>query len=397
MSSVRTRAIFTLIIGMLSMLPPLAIDMYLPSFLVIAQDLAVSQEKVQTTLALFTAGFAVGPLFWGPIADSFGRKPIILIGMIGSALAAYQLTQVNTIESFYLWRLVQGFLAAAPGVAVGALMRDLFERNQFAKVLSTIMIITMVAPLLAPIVGGYMVKWFHWHSIFYFLTVMGMLCASLVMWRIPETLSNQNRAPLNLGKTLKNFGQLLSHKATLGYMLVGGATFAGMFCFLTSGSLIYIGLYDVSPEHFGYFFMLNMGVMITMTLINGRLVTKLGSEKMLRIGLGLQMLATVGLVLCAIFKPGLMPMAFFVAFFIGMNSTIVSNSSAAILDRYPQMAGTANALAGTMRFGFGSISGAILAHIPLTSERPMLLAMAFCGVMGSLAYYFLACRHQASN
>ena len=125
------------------MLPPLAIDMYLPSFLDIARDLAVSQEKVQTTLAVFTFGFAVGQLFWGPVADSFGRKPIILIGLAGAALAAYFLTQVENINTFYFLRLTQGLFGAAPAVVLGALVRDLFERNRFAQMMSVIMIITL--------------------------------------------------------------------------------------------------------------------------------------------------------------------------------------------------------------------------------------------------------------
>lgn len=187
---------------------------------------------------------------------------------------------------------------------------------------------------------------------------------------------------------------MISHKATLGYVLVGGMSFAGMFCFLTSGSLVYIGLYGVSSEYFGYFFMLNIAVMMVMTFINGRLVTKIGSEKMLRIGMSLQLLAGIWLIISATLQLGLWSMAIGVAFFVGMVSTIGSNASAAILDRYPQMAGTANAVAGTARFGIGSLVGAGLSHIPLTSERPMLYTMAACTVVGFIAYYFLSCRNQ---
>lgn len=169
----REHLCFVIIMGMLAMLPPLAIDMYLPSFIDIAQDLKVSQESVQATLAVFTIGFAGGQLFWGPVADSFGRKPIILLGLVGSAIAALFLTHVENIQNFYLWRLIQGLCGAAPAVVLGALVRDLFERNRFAQMMSVIMIISMIAPLLAPILGGYLAKWFHWHSIFYALMLMG--------------------------------------------------------------------------------------------------------------------------------------------------------------------------------------------------------------------------------
>lgn len=389
MENKRPSPSFFIILGMMAMLPPLAIDMYLPSFLDIAKDLAVSQEKVQTTLAVFTFGFASGQLFWGPMADSFGRKVIILIGLIGSAIAAYCLTQVENINTFYLIRLIQGLCAAAPAVVLGALVRDLFEKNLFARLMSIIMIISMLAPLLAPIIGGYVAKYFHWHSIFYVLMAMGLICVALISWKIPETLPKEKRLPLSFGKSLKNFSELLSHKPTLGYVLIGGLTFAGIFCFLTSGSIVYIGIYGISQEYFGYFFGLNMVVMVIMTVINSKMVVKIGSERMLQIALGLQVLAGIWLALTVIFELGFWAMALGVPFYIGMLSTIGSNASAAILDRYPQMAGTANGVAGTARFGVASLVGAGLSHIAITSEAPMLYAMALCTIIAGLIYYFL--------
>lgn len=389
--------LFVIILGLLSMLPPLAIDMYLPSFLDIARDLNVSQEKVQTTLAIFTFGFAVGQLFWGPIADSFGRKPIILLGISGGAVASFFLTQTMEIGNFYLLRLIQGLFGAAPAVVLGALLRDLFDRNQFARVMSTISIITMLAPLLAPITGGYIAKWFHWHAIFYSLMMMGIICTTLVALYLPETLTQENKAPLNLIKVLKNFVTLIMHKPTLGYVMVGGMAFSGMFCFLTSGSLVYIGIYGVSPEHFGYFFIMNITIMIAMTVFNRQYVIKWGSERMLQIGISIQLLAGIWLIITASLELGLWPMAIGVSVFVGMISLIISNSSAAILDHYPQMAGTANAVAGTARFGIASIIGIGLSHIPITSERPMLYAMASCIMVGTLCYYFLTYRQHQAN
>lgn len=387
MSEKKPHPCFFIILGMMAMLPPLAIDMYLPSFLDIARDLAVSQEKVQTTLAVFTFGFAVGQLFWGPVADSLGRKPIILIGLAGAALAAYFLTQVEDINTFYFLRLTQGLFGAAPAVVLGALVRDLFERNRFAQMMSVIMIITLLAPLVAPVLGGYIAKYLYWHSIFYTLVAMGIACVVLVAWKIPETLVPEKRQPINFKQVLINYAKLLSHKPTLGYVMVGGLTFAGMFCFLTSGSLVYIGIYGVSQEHFGYFFMLNMVVMISMTAINGKLVTKLGSETMLRIGLITMLTAGIWLAIVATFELNFWLMVVAVPFYVGMLSTVGSNATAAVLDKFPQMAGTANAVAGTMRFGIGSLVGALLSQIAVTSSKPMLYAMALCVVLASVIYY----------
>lgn len=385
----KTSLSFFLILGMMGMLPPLAIDMYLPAFLDIARDLSISQEKVQITLAVYAFGFGFGQLFWGTIADSFGRKVIILTGLIGSAIAAYCLTQVENINTFYLLRLIQGLCAAAPAVVLGALVRDLFEKNLFARLISMIMIISMLAPLLAPIIGGYMAKYFHWHSIFYVLMAMGLLCVVLISWKIPETLPKEKRLPLSFGKSLKNFSELLLHKSTLGYVLIGGLTFAGMFCFLTSGSIVYIGIYGISQEYVGYFFGLNMVVMVIMTAINSKMVVKVGSEKMLQIALVLQVLGGIWLALTAMFELGFWAMALGVPCYIGMISTIASNASAAILDCYPQMAGTASGVAGTARFGIASLVVAGLSHITIISAAPMLYTMALCTITAGVVYYFL--------
>lgn len=392
MSEVKFKSYFIFILGILAMLPPLAIDMYLPSFLDISRELNVPQESVQTTLALFTFGFAFGQLFWGPLADSFGRKPIIVLGLLGSALMSLLITQTNDIATFDIFRLIQGLCASAPAVVLGALVKDLFDRNRFVKIMSMIMMVSMLAPMLAPMLGGYLAKWFHWHSIFIALLIMGIISAVLVLWQIPETLKEENKAELSFKGVIKNFSAVISHKETLGYVLVGGISFAGMFSFISSGSLVYIGFFNVAPENFGYFFILNMIAMMVMTFINGRFVSKFGSERMLKFGLLIQLIAGVWLVICGVFHLGLWPMAIGISLFIGMNSTVGSNANAAILDLYPKMAGTANAVAGVARFGLASLITMILSNIPLTSERPMLYAMACCIVLCWLCYYLLCAR-----
>ncbi|TCP94788.1 DHA1 family bicyclomycin/chloramphenicol resistance-like MFS transporter [Cricetibacter osteomyelitidis] len=381
--------VFILVLGILAMLPPLAIDMYLPSFLDISKDLSVPAEKVQNTLALFTMGFAIGQLVWGPIADSFGRKPAILIGTLVSAGGALLLTQVNDIHHFVSIRFLQGFFAAAPAVILGALLRDLFSKNYFSKMMSMIMLISMIAPLIAPVMGGYIAKFFHWHSIFYVLAFMGLLSCGLVAWQIPETLPKEKRIPFGLRNVVRNFVSLIKVKAVVGYVLLSGFSFSGLFAFLTSGSIVYIDLYGVAAENFGYFFLMNMSVMILFTSINGKMVMQVGAEKMLRFGLTIQFLAGCWLLLVALLDLGFWPMALGVAAYVGMMSTIGSNAMAAILDRFPQYAGTANSLAGTMRFGMGSIAGVLVSFIPVTSAVPMLVSMFICITLGLLSYWFL--------
>jgi DHA1 family bicyclomycin/chloramphenicol resistance-like MFS transporter len=389
---IKKSPVFILILGILAMLPPLAIDMYLPSFLDIARDLDVNAEKVQNTLALFTLGFAAGQLFWGPVADSFGRKPVILIGTLIFAATALFLTEVDNIHDFLWLRFIQGFFGAASAVVLGALLRDLFSKNYFSKMMSMIMLVSMIAPLLAPFIGGYLAKFFHWHSIFYVLAFFGILSCLLVLWKIPESHAHEKRVPFSLRVVLRNFASLLRVKAVVGYVLCGGFSFAGMFSFLTSGSIVYIDIYGIAPENFGYFFVMNMTVLIAFTMLNGKMVIKVGAEKMLRFGLTLQFAAGVWLLLVALFDLGFWAMAIGVSMFVGMLSIIASNAMAAILGRFPQVAGTANSLAGTIRFGMGSVAGFLLALVSITSAVPMLLSMFLCTLLSVLSYYFLTYR-----
>lgn len=389
---VQPNFIFIATLGILSMLPPLGVDMYLPSFLNIAQDLNISAEEVQYTLTAFAYGMAFGQLFWGPFGDSFGRKPIILLGVIIGALTALILTQINSIANFTALRFVQGFFGAAPVVLSGALLRDLFSKDQLSKVMSTITLVFMLAPLVAPIIGGYIVKFFHWHMIFYIIAIMGGLAALLVFRIIPETHKKENRIPLRLNIIARNFMSLWKQKEVLGYMFAASFGFGGLFAFITAGSIVYIGIYGIAVDQFGYFFMLNIAIMTTASFFNGRFVTKLGAETMMRIGMSIQFLSGIWLILTALFDLGFWSMAIGVAFFVGQNPLISSNAMASILEKFPTMAGTANSMVGSVRFTIGALVGSLVATMKMDTAAPMLLTMGACSLVAVLAYYFLTCR-----
>ena len=368
MKNYNTDVLFILILGLLSMLTPLAIDMYLPSFGSIASDLHVSKERIQTTLALFTMGFAVGQLLWGPLSDSYGRKPTIIVGVIVAAVIALWLTQVGELYHFYILRFLQGFFGSAPAVVAGALLRDLFNKEAFSKMMSMIMLVTMIAPLVAPILGGYIADWFHWQAIFYLLTVLGLLAA------------------LDIIGVLRNYRTVATNRKVLGYIFTNAFSYSGMFCFLTSGSLVYTGVYGVAPKNFGYFFILNIGVMMIATFLGGRFVGRLGTERILRIGLWIQLIMGVYLAFCAFFHWGLWPSAIGIALYVGMVSIVSSNANAAVLELFPRTAGTANSLIGMFRFAIGAIIGAILALFSVETEQPMLFSITLC-ILTSVGMY----------
>ena len=381
---------FILILGAIGALTPIAIDMYLPAMPTIARDLAVSPSLVQTTLTAYTAGFAIGQLLHGPLADSYGRKPILLVGIFLFAVAAMFSAMSQGIVELTWVRAAQGFAGAAAAVIIQALVRDMFEREEFARMMSFITLVMTVAPLIAPMLGGYLAIWFGWRSIFWVLAVFAMIIIVAVAMKIPETLPVERRLPFHLGSTLRNYVKMLTTKQAVGLIFCSGFSFAGMFTFLTVGAFVYIDLYHVSTEDFGLLFGLNVVCLILMTSINGRLVKKMGSHWMLRFGLTVQFIAGVGLVCGQVFNLGLWGVVIPVMLFVGTISIIGSNTMACLLGKYPHMAGTASSLAGTMRFGTGTVIGGMVAMMPDATVWPMALTMATCATLSAGFYWLLS-------
>ncbi|MGC9459960.1 Bcr/CflA family multidrug efflux MFS transporter, partial [Vibrio genomosp. F10] len=232
-----------------------------------------------------------------------------------------------------------------------------FDRDDFARAMSFVTLVMTIAPLLAPMIGGHLAIWFGWRSIFWVLAVFAVVVILLVVWKIPETLPVEKRHPLRLGTTIRNYLGLFRNPTAMGLIFSGAFSFAGMFAFLTGGSFVYIDIYGVRPDQFGYLFGLNIVAMIIMTSINGRLVKRVGSHAMLRFGLVIQLIAGIGLLGSWLLDLGLWGTVPFVVLFIGTISTIGSNTMGLLLSGYPNMAGTASSLAGTLRFGTGSIIG----------------------------------------
>ncbi len=366
------------ILGLLSMLMPLAIDMYLPSMPTIARDFGVTEGDVQMTLNSYLIGFAAGQLVYGPMADALGRKPVILGGTLIFALASAGCAMSQDIGTFIGMRGLHGFAAAAASVVINALMRDMFTKDEFSRSMSFVVLVMTLAPLLAPIMGGMMMLWFSWHAIFWTIMIAALIAALLVLFFIRETLPKERRQPFRLRIMLGQFVTLFRQKRVLCYMVASGFSFAGMFSFLSAGSFVYIQLYGLTELEFGYCFALNIVFLFIMTTINSRYVRRFGALNMLRTGLVVQLLAGCWLVLAASADLGFVALMIGVACYVGNIAMITSNAMAVILDDYPHMAGTASSLAGVLRFGIGAGVGAVVASFNMTTVWPMVGAMALC-------------------
>ncbi|EHN8829022.1 MULTISPECIES: Bcr/CflA family multidrug efflux MFS transporter [Enterobacter] len=372
------------ILGLLAMLMPLSIDMYLPALPVISAQFGVPAGSAQMTLSTYILGFALGQLLYGPMADSLGRKPVILGGTLVFAAAAVACALAQSIDQLIIMRFLHGLAAAAASVVINALMRDIYPKEEFSRMMSFVMLVTTIAPLVAPMAGGAVLVWFSWHAIFWILALAALLASAMIFFFIDETLPVERRQKFHIRTTIGNFASLFRHKRVLSYMLASGFSFAGMFSFLSAGPFVYIELNHVSPQHFGYYFALNIVFLFVLTIINSRFVRRVGALNMFRAGLWIQFVMAVWLVVSAFLGVGFWALVIGVAAFVGCVSMISSNAMAVILDEFPHMAGTASSLAGTFRFGIGAIVGALLSMATFTTAWPMLWAMAFCATSSVL-------------
>ncbi|MFB4869184.1 Bcr/CflA family multidrug efflux MFS transporter [Enterobacter chengduensis] len=385
------------ILGLLAMLMPLSIDMYLPALPVISAQFGVPAGSAQMTLSTYILGFALGQLFYGPMADSLGRKPVILGGTLVFAAAAVACALAQSIDQLIVMRFFHGLAAAAASVVINALMRDIYPKEEFSRMMSFVMLVTTIAPLVASMAGGAVLAWFSWHVIFWILALAALLASAMIFFFIDETLPVERRQKFHIRTTMGNFASLFRHKRVLSYMLASGFSFAGMFSFLSAGPFVYIELNHVSPQHFGYYFALNIVFLFIMTIINSRFVRRVGALNMFRAGLWIQFVMAIWLVASAFLGVGFWALVVGVAAFVGCVSMVSSNAMAVILDEFPHMAGTASSLAGTFRFGIGAVVGALLSMATFTTAWPMLWAMAFCATSSILFYLYASRPRKAAH
>jgi len=377
-------------LGLLSGLTPFAIDLYLPSLPSIARDLGSSMEMAQLSVTLYLAVFALSQVFMGPLSDMLGRRATLGAGLLLFVIGALGCALAGRMETLFGMRILQAIGGAAVAVTVPALVRDLFERDHYARVIGLVMMIMSLAPLVAPTIGGLVLSYADWPWVFVTLFGIGMVAGLLFLWVIPETLPPEHRHPSHLGQVLSNYRQLLSHRRSLGYLLTGAGTFAAMMTFIVASPYVYIVLYGVPIAFFGVLFGANVAAAMVVTAINTRLVMRLGAERLLRFGLRVQMMAA--LVLLALAWMGSPPLwALLLAILLnqGMAGMVLGNAMAAYMTLFPRLAGTASALSGAVRFGFGATIGSLVSLGHNGTANPLLLGMALSGLLAVGSYWLL--------
>jgi DHA1 family bicyclomycin/chloramphenicol resistance-like MFS transporter len=385
------------VLALLSAFTPLSIDMYLPALPVIESDLAASVGDIQLTLSAFMIAFGVGQIFYGPAGDRFGRRPVILGGIAVYVLASIGCAFAAAADQLVLLRLLQGLSACGGVVLARTMVRDLAERDQAARAMSLMMACTSIAPMLAPLLGGQILWFLGWRAIFFILAGIGLFAWTAAFIRLPETLRPEYRQPLVVSAILKRFGELLRHRAFMGYALTSSLQFAALFSFLSGSPFVFIQHYGIPPRLFGLLF---GGMVVFMTvgsLLNAKFAPVFGAGRILRYAVIVPAVVgpaalVLGLIEARSGAIGIWP--FFLCFApqIATISLIGPNGTAMALQRYPHMAGTASSLMGIMQFGLGAIFGAVVGQTFDGTIAPMTTAMGIAGFLCLVAHRWLVGR-----
>jgi DHA1 family bicyclomycin/chloramphenicol resistance-like MFS transporter len=384
-------------LGLLAALTPFAIDMYLPSIPAIAADLDAPVSLVQLSVTVYLGVFAAAQLVLGPLSDMLGRRLPVAVGLGVFAFAAVACALAPDMTTMLWARAVQALGGAAVAVTIPALVRDLFERDDFARVMGLVMLVMGLAPLLAPSIGGIILLYGNWHWIFVALLGITAVAAALYLWLLPETLPPERRHPPALARVLGNYWMLLRHRAALGYLLTGMASFGGMMVFIVNSPFVYIELHGVEPGWFGPLFGVNIAAAMLFSYLNARWVPRFGAERLLRFGLRIQGGAALLLLLVALLpvltgaSVPLWLIALGAGVYIAMAGIVMGNAMAGFMAFFPRLAGTASAFAGAGRFGFGALAGSLTSLLHDGTARPLVLGMAGCGLLAVATYALLCC------
>lgn len=360
----RTSLLVTFVLGGLTALPALSMDMYLPALPAVTAALHRPAATVQLTLTACLAGMAVGQLAVGPMSDRWGRRRPLLIGMLIYVVATAICALAPTAELLISFRLLQGLAGASAIVIARAVVRDLYDGLAMARFFSTLMLISGVAPIAAPVLGGQILRFTDWRGVFVVLTVVGSLL-TLVVWRwLGETLPPEQRHGGGLGQALHTMRGLLADRVFTGYMLASGFTFAALFAYVSGSAFVVQDIYGASPQTFSLLFGLNSIGLVLVGQLNGRvLVGRVNLDAVLAFALTVITLASVALLLMAsgaFGEIGLVPMAAGLFMLMSAMGMAMPNTNTQALLRTRRAAGSASALLGTSSFLIGAIASPLV-------------------------------------
>ncbi|WP_434653762.1 multidrug effflux MFS transporter [Pseudomonas sp. R3-56] len=370
-----------LILGALSAFGPLAIDFYLPAFPAMAIAFGTDENHVQLTLAAYFLGLSLGQLAYGPVADRFGRRIPLLTGVGLFTVASLACAYAPSLEWLIGARFVQALGGCAGMVISRAVVSDKCDAVGSAKVFSQLMLVMGLAPILAPMLGGLLVNLYGWQSIFIGLTLFSALAATAVALWLPESLpAHVPRQPLS--GALRQYGRLLTDSVFLGHALTGGIAIAGMFAYIAGSPFVFIKLYGVPAEHFGWLFGTNAAGFILVAQVNARLLSRRGPAFLLARAVWVYWIAGLSLLAVSALQPErLWPLLIPLFICIASLGCILPNASACAMNGQGARAGSASAMLGCLQFSVAAGAAALVAALHDGTAVPMAIVISLCGLL----------------
>jgi MFS transporter, DHA1 family, multidrug resistance protein len=385
-----------LILSVLMAFSSISTDIYLPALPAMADSLHAGTGAMEFTISGYLIGFSLGQFFWGPLSDRVGRRLPIAIGMVLYIIGSIGCAMSQGVEGMIAWRAVQAIGACASVTLARAIVRDLYVGHRAARMMSTLMIVAALAPMLGPTVGGLIIAVAQWRAIFWMLAAVGVLTL-MALYTLPETLAVERRLREPLSQAFATYGWLLRQRRLLGYAGVGGFLYGGIFAYVAGTPFAYITYHHVLPQHYGLLFALGSVGIMTMNLVNVRLVERLGSDRLLRAGAFGACITGLAVAVTAYTGwGGLAGLVVPLCLFVSCIGLIAANAITGALNLFPQVSGSVSALIGASQFGAGVFGSALVGAFADGTPWPLGALMAFFGVGSTLCAVLLLPRMKAT-
>jgi DHA1 family bicyclomycin/chloramphenicol resistance-like MFS transporter len=369
-----------LVLGMLTAFGPMSIDMYLPALPALARSLGSDASGVQLTLSSFFVGLSLGQLAYGPVADRVGRRAPLLAGIALFIVASVGCATAGSLASLVAWRALQAAGACAGMVISRAVVRDVHGPEAAARMLSLLMLVMGLAPILAPLAGGWILAHSGWRAIFWVLVLFGLACFGAVLAWLPETRPAAHAHPDHREAPVA-WHRLLRDRRFLRPTLGGALAQGGMFAYISASPFVFIEVYGVPPEAYGWLFGSNALGLIAASQWNRRLLSRHATEFILARAHAVNAVCGVLLVLIAWSGLGGLPLLLVPLFgYIASLGLTFPNSAAASMTAFPRQAATASSLFGTIQFALAAVTGTLAGRLHDGTALPMAVTIAACGI-----------------